>query len=206
MHHRSIAAAAAVVALTAVLTACGGSDGDGGKGGPTKDTRSSGAAEPGSEKSPEATTGNPNPLVGKLGDTLALEGIVGLGDTSPHRADITLKKFVDNAKPSVDYFGAADGNRLVTVQFTIVNTGNSTYNDSGYAESTVVDTAGKTYRGKAGSPTVGDSLTNMLNLQAGKQITGWVLYEVPKDAKISAVTYQMDAMGVDTERIGRWTL
>lgn len=113
---------------------------------------------------------------------------------------------MDNAKASVGYFEAADGNRLVTVQFTIVNTGETTYSDSGFAESQVVDTAGKTYQGKAGSPTVGDSMTNMLNLVPGKQITGWVLYEVPKDAKISAVTYQMDAMGTNPERTGRWTL
>ncbi|ADI11922.1 hypothetical protein SBI_08804 [Streptomyces bingchenggensis BCW-1] len=204
--HRSIAAAAAVVALTATLTACGGSDGDGDKAGSTKDTRSSGAVEPGGETSPEAAPSSASSTSGKLGDTLSLEGIVGLGESSPHRADITLKKFVDNAKASVGYFEAADGNRLVTVQFTIVNTGETTYSDSGFAESQVVDTAGKTYQGKAGSPTVGDSMTNMLNLVPGKQITGWVLYEVPKDAKISAVTYQMDAMGTNPERTGRWTL
>jgi hypothetical protein len=205
--HRSIAAAAAVVALTAALTACGGSDGDDGKAGSAKDTGSSSAAVPGGEKSPEATPGNPSSPVGKLGDTLALVGRDGLDATAgPPRADVTMKKFVDNAKPAVAYFKAAPGNRLVTAQFTILSTGKSTYHGTGYGEAKVVDTTGKAYVGKAGSPTVGESLTFRVILQPGKQATGWVLFEVPKAAKIAAVTYQMMPDGLNDERTGKWTL
>ncbi len=42
------------VRCTATLVACGGSDGDGDKAGPTKNTGSSGAAEPGGERTPDA--------------------------------------------------------------------------------------------------------------------------------------------------------
>lgn len=204
--HRSIAAAAAVVALTAALTACNGSDGDGDKAGSTKGTHSSAAAEPGGEKSPEAAPSSASSTSGKLGDTLSLVGIVGLGETTAPTADITLNKFVDNAKSQGAYFEAADGNRLVAAEFTIVNTGKATYSDAPYTPPTVVDTAGTAHNGKPGDPTVGESLSITMTLSQGERATGWVIFEVPKSAKITSVTWQMDRTGLDTARVGTWTL
>ncbi|MEU0810668.1 DUF4352 domain-containing protein [Streptomyces sp. NPDC005970] len=204
--HRSIAAAAAVVALTAALTACGGSDGDGDKAGSTKGTHSSAAAEPGGEKSPEAAPSQASSTAGKLGDTLSLVGIVGLGETIAPTADITLNKFVDNAKSQGAYFEAADGNRLVAAEFTIVNTGKATYSDAPYTPPTVVDTAGTAHNGKPGDPTVGESLSITMALSQGERATGWVIFEVPKSAKITSVTWQMDRTGLDPARVGTWTL
>ncbi|MER7792546.1 DUF4352 domain-containing protein [Streptomyces sp. NPDC097640] len=204
--HRSIAAAAAVVALTAALTACGGSDGDGDKAGSTKGTHSSAAAEPGGEKSPEAAPSQASSTAGKLGDTLSLVGIVGLGETTAPTADITLNKFVDNAKSQGAYFEAADGNRLVAAEFTIVNTGKATYSDAPYTPPTVVDTAGTAHNGKPGDPTDGESLSITMALSQGERATGWVIFEVPKSAKIASVTWQMDRTGLDPARVGTWTL
>ncbi|MEU5025862.1 DUF4352 domain-containing protein [Streptomyces milbemycinicus] len=204
--HRSIAAAAAVVALTAALTACNGSDGDGDKAGSTKGTHSSGAAEPGGAESPEAAPSSASSTGAKLGDTLSLVGIVGLGQSSAPTADVTLNKFVDNAKAQGAYFEAADGNRLVAAEFTIVNTGKVTYSDAPYTPPTVVDTAGTAHNGKPGDPTDGESLSITMTLSQGERATGWVIFEVPKSAKIASVTWQMDRTGLDTERIGTWTL
>ncbi|MFI0731047.1 DUF4352 domain-containing protein [Streptomyces sp. NPDC021225] len=204
--HRSIAATAAVVALTAALTACNGSDGDGDKAGTTKKGTHSSAAEPGGENSPEAAPSQASSTAGKLGDTLSLVGIVGLGETTAPTADITLNKFVDNAKSQGAYFEAADGNRLVAAEFTIVSTGKATYSDAPYTPPTVVDTAGTAHNGKPGDPTVGESLSITMTLSQGERATGWVIFEVPKSAKITSVTWQMDRTGLDTERIGTWTL
>ncbi|MBL1112983.1 hypothetical protein JK364_11345 [Streptomyces sp. 110] len=204
--HRAIVAAAAVVTLTATLVACGGSDGDGDKAGPTRNTGSSGAAEPGGERTPDAVASSAGSLVGKLGDTLTLEGpAINLDTTGTVRADFTLKKYVDRAQAAVDYFKAPAGKRLVATEFTIVSTGTGTY-QSGYNGAKVIDSTGQGYIGKPGSPTVGESLDIPLILRPGKRATGWVIFDVPEDAKITAVTYQINANGVDEERTGRWNL
>ncbi|MBO3680326.1 hypothetical protein [Streptomyces sp. NEAU-YJ-81] len=205
--HRSIAAAAAVVTLTATLVACGGSDGGNGEAGPTKNTGPSGPAEPGGEQAPDAAPSSAGPPVGKLGDTLALEGLAGnLDTTGTVRADFTLKRYVDRAQAEISYFKAPPGERLVAAEFSIVGTGTGTYHDAGYNGAKVIDSTGKKYFGKPGSPTVGESLDLSLILQPGERAAGWVIFEVPEGAKITAVTYQMDATGLDEERVGRWNL
>jgi CheY-like chemotaxis protein len=204
--HRSIAAAAAVVALTAALTACNGSDGDGDKAGSTKDTRSSAAAQPSGEKSPEAAPSSASSTGAKLGDTLSLVGIVGLGQSSAPTADVTLNKFVDDAKPTL--FEPEDGSRLVAAEFTIVNTGQIAYGDIPYTPPTVIDAAGGEHHGKPGDSEAGKPLGDgmIMNISPGQRATGWVIFDVPKGVKVTSVTFQMDRTGMDTERIGRWTL
>ncbi|WP_329579909.1 hypothetical protein [Streptomyces sp. NBC_01361] len=44
-------------------------------------------------------------------------------------------------------------------------------------------------------------------LQSGEKATGWVIFNVPQDAKITTVTYQMDSLlQTHGEYTGRWTL
>lgn len=204
--HRSIAAAAAVVALTAALTACGGSDGDGDKAGTTKDTGSSSAAVPSGEKSPEAAPGSAGSTGAKLGDTLSLAGIRGLGQSSAPTADVTLNKIVDNAKPTLGVFAPKDGSRLVAAEFTIVNTGTVPYDDDPYRPPTVIDSAGGEHRGKPGDSDAGRSLGVIMSVPPGERVTSWVIFDVPKGVKVVSVTFQMDRTGPDPARTGRWTL
>lgn len=204
---RSIAAAAAAATLIATLVACGGSDGGGDAAGPTQNTGSGATAEPGGEQSADATPSSSQSPVGKLGDTLRLEGLADNLDTAGTvQADITLKRYEDHTQPSLDIFAPSDGNRLVAVEFTIVNTGTGTYSDLANQGTKVIDSTGQEHAAKPGDPTVGESMGVNILLRPGKQTTGWVIVDVPKDAKITAVTYQMDATGVDKERTGTWNL
>ncbi len=205
--HRSIAAAAAVFALTAALAGCGGSDADNGKATATKSAGSSDATPSGGQRTPDATPGSTTPSDAKVGDTLSLEGAPGLGAAGHVQADVTLTKYEDDAKPSLDIFAAPDGQRLVAAEFTILSTGDTTYNDPGNLGAKVIDSTGKVYAGKPGDPTAGESLALTLNLQPGAKATGWVIFNVPQDAKITAVTYQMDSLlQPNGEHTGRWTL
>ncbi|MER7200682.1 MULTISPECIES: hypothetical protein [unclassified Streptomyces] len=47
------------------------------------------------------------------------------------QADVTLTKYEDNTEPSRDIFAAPDGQRLVAAEFTILSTGDATYDDPG---------------------------------------------------------------------------
>lgn len=63
------------------------------------------------------------------------------------------------------------------------------------------------YPGKPGIPTVGDSVDLTVILQPGEKATGWVIFNVPQDAKITTVTYRMDSLlQTHGEHTGRWTL
>ncbi|MFD8379930.1 DUF4352 domain-containing protein [Streptomyces sp. NPDC059679] len=207
--HRSIAAAAAVVALTAALTACNGSDGDGDKAGTTKKgSHSSAAAEPGGEKSPEAAPSSASSTGAKLGDTLSLVGTAGLGSTGVPTADVTLNKFVDNAKPGLGAFEPKDGSRLVAAEFTIVNTGQVAYGELPYTPPTVIDAAGAEHHGKPGDSDAGKPMGDgmIMNISPGQRATGWVIFDVPKGVKVTTVTFLMNRISADPARTGRWTL
>ncbi|ASQ98260.1 hypothetical protein [Streptomyces sp. 11-1-2] len=79
--HRSITSAAAAVVLAAALVACGGSDGDSDKAAATKSAGSSGATTSGGQQTPGAAPSGTTPSSAKVGDTLSLEGLAGMGAT-----------------------------------------------------------------------------------------------------------------------------
>jgi hypothetical protein len=92
--------------------------------------------------------------------TPSLEGAPGLGTSGHVQSDVTLTKYEDHAKPSLEVFAAPDGQRLVPAEFTILSTGDATYDDPSNLGPKVIDSTGNAYPGKPGSPTVGESLTS----------------------------------------------
>ncbi|MFH8738654.1 hypothetical protein [Streptomyces sp. NPDC017964] len=96
----------------------------------------------------------------------------GGGNRPGHvQAAVTLTKYEDNAKPSRDIFAAPDGQRLVAAEFTILSTGDATYEDPGNLEAKVIAPTGKVYAGMPGDPTGGESLDLTLILQPGEKST-----------------------------------
>ncbi|MGW6401462.1 hypothetical protein [Streptomyces sp. NPDC055134] len=122
------------------------------------------------------------------------------------QADVTLTKYEGNAKPSLDIFAAPDGQPLVAAEFTILSTGDATDDDPGNLGAKVIDSTGNVYAGRPGDPTVGESLDLTLILQPGEKTTGWVIFNVPQDSRITAVTCQIDSLlQTNGEHTARWT-
>lgn len=213
-HNRTIASAAATVALAAVLVACGGSGGGGDKAASPITSAGVGAgagagttAPSEGDRSPDAAGGTTTPPGAKVGDTLSLIGASGFGTSDSDEADVTLLTYNDHAEPALDIFAAPDGQRLVAAQFTILSTGKATYDDPGNMGAKAVDSKGNSYAAKPGDPTDGQSLALTMILAPGEKTTGWVLINVPEDAKIVAVTYQMDALLQEKgENTARWNI
>ncbi|MFC9461350.1 hypothetical protein [Streptomyces sp. NPDC056983] len=207
--HRSIASVAATVVLAAALVACGGSDEGNAKAAPPQGAASSDTANPGGEQTSQATPTSTQQAGAKLGDTLSLRGLPGLSSGGTVTADVTLNQYEDHAEPALDAVQAAPGRRLVAAKFTILSTGEAAYGDTGNMGAKLVDSTGAVYAAKPGSPTIGDSFGLTLNVLPGQKVTGWVIFDVPKSAKITAVQYEMDAAGLGLnldERAGKWTL
>lgn len=218
--HRSIASAAAAVVLAATLVACGGSGGGSSADSDhSKDPGSGFGLNPSAGQSTDDTSSDmpvpdpttTRPTVGKLGDTLTLEGSPGTSFGTV-LVDITLNKYEDHAQPAMGYSGARDGQRLVAAQFTIVGKGDTAYTDStGYVGARVVDDQGQTHNSKPGSPTAGDSFPLILSVKPGEKATGWVIFDVPENARITGVQWVMDPIAEGfgdskPEGKGRWSL
>ncbi|WP_326796499.1 DUF4352 domain-containing protein [Streptomyces sp. NBC_01808] len=213
--HRTIVSTAAAVALATVLTACGGSDlsvGDDGA-----DVESSqgpdaaadaGAVPSDTEQTPTAAPSSTEPFGAKVGDTLSLSGAAGLGGSGQVQSDTTLNAYEDDAEPAMATFGAGPGQRLVAAEFTILSTGDTAYDDPGNIGAQVVDADGNAYAAKPGDPTAGTSLPLNLYLPPGEEATGWMIFDVPEDAEITSVTYQMDPLlqPDDKQNRGTWTV
>ncbi|WP_236719289.1 DUF4352 domain-containing protein [Wenjunlia vitaminophila] len=208
---------AAAIVLAATLTACGGSDGNSADSDHPKMPGIS--FPPGVDQTPDdASSDTPvtdptttRPTSGKIGDTLVLEGSPGT-TAGTVLVDITLDTYEDHAQPTLDVFAAATGKRLVAAQFTIASKGDTAYVDStGVLGAKVVDDQGQAYRAKPGQVTSGSSFPLILSVQPGQKATGWVVFDVPQDAKITGVQYSMDPIGDSfgdskPEGHGRWSL
>ena len=217
--HRSIASAAAAVVLAATLVACGGSGGGNADASHSKSPGSGFGLNPGAEQPTDDTSSDlpvpdpttTRPTVGKLGDTLTLEGSPGTS-VGTVLVDITLNKYEDHAQPAIGYSDAPDGQRLVAAQFTITGKGDTPYSDStGYVGARVVDDQGQVHNSKPGTPTAGSSFPLILSVQPGEKATGWVIFNVPKDARITGVRWVMDPIAEGfgdskPEGTGRWSL
>ena len=160
---------------------------------------------------PVADPTTTRPTAGKIGDTLTLEGSPGT-TAGTVLVDITLNKYEDHAKATLGVFDPPTGQRLVAAQFTIAATGDAAYTDStGYLGAKVVDDQGQTHPSKPGDSTSGSSFPLILSVQPGQKATGWVVFDVPQDAKITGVQYSMDPIAdgfgdSKPEGHGRWSL
>ncbi|WP_306191300.1 DUF4352 domain-containing protein [Streptomyces sp. MK5] len=194
MHTRTRIAAAAVAAIGALtLTACD-------PGGTTVVDKSKGnasaKAEGGKDGAKEKTAA---PETAKVGDTLTLKG-----QDEGSRLDVTLVKVADPAKPADDFTEPESGKRFVGVQFKLVNTGKAAYSDSPSNGAQVADTEGQQFDATIADITAGPSMSSDLRLKPGAKGLGWIVFEVPKGAKVSTVQFTMDSGFAD--QTGEWKL
>ncbi|MGX4688772.1 DUF4352 domain-containing protein [Streptomyces sp. JNUCC 63] len=193
MHARTRIAAAAVAAIGALtLTACGA-------GGTVVDKPKENAAakaDSGKDTTKEKTAA---PEVAKVGDTLTLKGMEG-----GSRLDVTVVKVADPAKSADEFFEPDSGKRFVGVQFKLVNTGKAAYSDSPSNGAQVADGEGQQFDSTLADITAGPSMSSSLKLKPGATGLGWIVFEVPKAAKVDTVQFTMNSGFAD--QTGEWKL
>ncbi|MFD7390198.1 DUF4352 domain-containing protein [Streptomyces sp. NPDC059852] len=199
---RLAATAAAVVVAAVGLTACGaGADDEI----VDKPKTKASAAGKGQEKNEEkggkedAKDEGKGSGVAKVGDTLALKGM-----DSGSGLDVTVKKVVDDAKSSDEFFTPESGKRWVGVQFELVNTGSKAYSDSPSNGAQIVDDQGQQFPSVIAEITAGPSMSSDVRLKPGAKALGWIVFEVPKASKTATVTFAMDSGFA--QQVGEWKL
>ncbi|HVT20879.1 MAG TPA: DUF4352 domain-containing protein [Mycobacteriales bacterium] len=135
----------------------------------------------------------------RSGRTLSLNG------TSPgERIRVSFTRWVNDATSKDALFGPGNGKRYVAAQFRITNTGSVVYVDSPSNGARVIDSRGKAYRTTflVGSLRQGKVFDAAVSLRTGRSAVGYLVFEVPKRARIARVQFSENSGFGQT---GEWT-
>ncbi|MFG2785522.1 DUF4352 domain-containing protein [Streptomyces prunicolor] len=132
----------------------------------------------------------------KVGDTLGLTGT-----NSGEKLDVTVVKVVDPAGAR-QYENPSAGDRFVSVQFKLKNTGTAVYNDSPSNGATVIDKDGQRFSASLNNSTAGPSFPGSITIRPGKTALGFITFEVPKASRVATVQFAMDSGFSDD--VGEW--
>jgi Domain of unknown function (DUF4352) len=172
---RALLTAGAAVSLAVCLAACGTAS-------PT--TLSSAA--------PSATPTLPPQRV-KVGAMITLTGADDSGEADKLKVGVEVKKVVLGAAWKGAFAKPGKGQRLVAVRFMFKNTGEALYDDSPAYGAKLVDSDGHTYDPLEAAVTNGPGFGNDVKLKHGQSKTGYIVFMVPKAAKIVNVEYALNA-------------
>jgi Domain of unknown function (DUF4352) len=131
-----------------------------------------------------------------VGDMIQLTG-VGKGE----RVDVTVVKVVDPAK-GANFSTPTAGNRYVSVQFTLRNTGTAAYSDSPSDGVQVVDTEGQAFNATLADTSAGPAFPASTSIAPGETGKGYITFEVPKASKVSKVQFALNS-GFANQK-GQW--
>jgi hypothetical protein len=159
--------------------------------------------EPDTKTAPGKTAGkaapSEKPKNAKVGDSITIKGI-----EAGEQVQVTLKKIADPAKPADEFFSPEKGNRWIGAQYEILNTGAKVYADTPGNGSQVADTEGQRFGPVFADITAGPSMTNDATVQPGDKVLGWLVYEVPENAKLASIQFAMNSGFAD--QTGQWSL
>ncbi len=189
MTRRHAGAAVLGLAVATALTACGPT----GQSVSSKPDHATHAAAQHAASKPKASPR----AAATVGDTITLKGQTG------ETIAVTLTKWTDPVKSGNEYIGPDTGKRWAAAQFSLKNVGDVTYSDSPSNGVQAVDPSGERFDATiADSITAGPLMSDELKLAAGDKALGWIVVEVPKQAKVSKIQFTLDSGFGD--QTGEW--
>lgn len=143
-------------------------------------------------------TASPSPTVTrvqrvKVGQTVTLSGADDSGGAGRLRLAVKVKQVVPAATGHGAFQKPRKGERFAAVRFVLKNVGDLAYDDSPTYGANVVDGTGRTYDPTVASVTAGPGFPKVVRLRHGQAASGYLVFAVPKDAKVVAVTYALNA-------------
>ncbi|WP_051945093.1 DUF4352 domain-containing protein [Streptacidiphilus rugosus] len=133
----------------------------------------------------------------KVGDTIALKGM----DST---ADVTVVRIVDNPAGADEFNTPEAGKRFFAVQFRIKATGSKAYSDSPSNGAKVVDSQGQAYEADISDTKAGQSFPASVNIAPGGSGLGFIVFQVPSNAKITQIQFGLDSGMAD--QTGQWNV
>jgi hypothetical protein len=108
---------------------------------------------------------------------------------------VAAMRVVDNAKSQLPVQDA--GTRLVAVQFTFTNAGQNSHTDYPDFAVDMIDADGQQYTASIFGTTAGPGFDGEIDLSPGDSRTGFLAFEVPKNAQVVKVQVRLDSGSAD---------
>jgi hypothetical protein len=169
------------VVLVAVIAVAAGSSGSGVTNEPVQSDQGSGATD---EPSAQHDTGDDGPA--SIGQAIHLEGSDG-------SINVKLTRWVANATATDSFSSPENGKRFVAAQFRITAVGGG-YSDSPSNGAYAIDSKGQQYdTAFVEEIRQGICFGGSVKIREGSSALGFIVFEVPKNAKISKVQFSEDS-------------
>ncbi len=137
------------------------------------------------DKPAASGTGKAKSRAAKLGDPITIKG-----QEKGSAVQVTAVKYVATVKATDGFSEPAAGNRYAAVQFIVRNTGTVSYEDAPSNGAKVSDSKDQQYDvALVEKSSAGQGLPSLLKLAPGGTARGFLVFEVPKAAKIVSVQF-----------------
>ncbi|WP_052466509.1 DUF4190 domain-containing protein [Mobilicoccus massiliensis] len=163
-----------ILAIVAASSLDGSSENSAGKGGDAADTAQ---VRSGEEAASDKEV--------KLGKAIVIDDFKGQGNAS-----LTVDKVQDDVKSDNGLIKPAEGNKFVSAHVKVTNVGSTTYTNLSWYGAKVYTKQGQAYDANPmAEPAKGQALPQNIDLKPKGTVDGWILFEVPANAKVASVVF-----------------
>jgi uncharacterized protein DUF4352 len=155
-------------------------------------------------KNPEPSGSPPSVRHVTVGTAVVLAGADDASGAGTLRMAVKVKNVVPTAFGRGAFENPRKGERFTAVRFVFKNIGPTPYRDSPTFGAKVVDSAGHGYDPTVATVTAGPGFARVVTLARGQSRSGYIVFAVPKTARIVSVRYALNA-GYAHE-LGEWTV
>jgi hypothetical protein len=118
-----------------------------------------------------------------IGDSLDLDDL-------EDQVTITVLDVVDPATPEDEFSAPQAGNRLVSVQFCVENTGDGFFEDF-FLDTQIIDEEGQRFDTLYLHSDAGPHFPDVIRVSADESALGFISYEIPEGSELDKVSYLM---------------
>ncbi|MCW2946453.1 MAG: hypothetical protein JWR24_3170 [Actinoallomurus sp.] len=128
-----------------------------------------------------------------VGDVVTLTGTDDAGGAGRLRLAVRVEQVVATAIGKGAFENPRKGERFMAVRFVLKNVGDTTYDDSPTYGAKAVDGSGRGYDPTVATVSAGAGFARVVRLRHGQSKSGFVVFAVPKKAKVTDVQYALNA-------------
>jgi opacity protein-like surface antigen len=129
----------------------------------------------------------------KVGAAVLLTGADSSGGTGTLRLGVKVQQVLSSATGQGAFEIPRKGERFVAARFVLKNLGAITYDDSPTYGAKVVDQSGREYDPTVATVSAGRGFGRLLRLSQDQAASGFIVFAVPRAAKITGVRYTLNA-------------
>ena len=153
-------------------------------------------------KNPEPTTTPRRVHETGVNEAIVLTGVDDTGVTGTLKLAVKVKQVIPTAVGRGAFENPRKGERFVAVRFVFKNIGATAYQDSPTFGAKVIDSSGHGYDPTVATVTAGRGFARVLTLLHDQLGSGFIVFAVPRSARIVTVQYALNA-GFAAD-VGRW--